>query len=94
MPNNTNMNNRSSGRSGGRSLYQQAYHFLAANRGGAKGRAKTMNTIRKTGSPAFVAACEQVARNNPHWFRDKSDPMYETLRQRSFNRKGRGTRSS
>lgn len=94
MPNNTNMNNGSSGRSGGRSLYQQAYHFLAANRGGAQGRRKTMRAIRSTGSPAFVAACEQVARNNPHWFRDKSDPMYETLRQRSFSRKGRGTRSS
>lgn len=71
----------------GGTLYQKAYHFLAANQGGAAGRRKAMKTIRTSGSPAFVAACEQVAKNNPHWFRAKDDPKYAVLRQQSFDRK-------
>ena len=71
----------------GGTLYQKAYHFLAANKGGAAGRRKAMKTIRTSGSPAFVAACEQVAKNNPHWFRSKDDPKYAQLKQQSFDRK-------
>ncbi|MFT0899760.1 hypothetical protein [Candidatus Methanoprimaticola sp. MG2] len=71
------------------SLYQQAYHFLASNKGGAAGRRKAMKTLRKTGSPAFIRACEMVVRNNPHFFRDKSDSQYVVLKKKSFDRKGR-----
>lgn len=71
------------------SLYQQAYHFLARNKGGAEGRRKALRKLGKTGSPAFVDACKRVARNNPHFFMKKSDPSYQSTKNWAYNRKNR-----
>ena len=74
-------------------LYQQAYHFLARNTGGAAGRRKAMRKIHSSASPAFSDACDQVIRNNPHFMREKNDPEYNRLRDWSYNhKKGRRSR--
>ena len=69
------------------SLYQQAYHFLARNKGGADGRKKALRKIHRDGSPAFVNACDRVVRNNPHFLMKKSDPSYQWYKNRSYNKR-------
>lgn len=71
----------------GGTLYQKAYHFLATNKGGAKGRKKAMQTLRKTAKPEFVKVCESVLKNNPHFLMDKKDPRYESTRDWVYSKK-------